>query len=169
MKVICTCGTFFLFSPGDCVGAPISSIHRFPLSFTYGLQDLTGFIVCSSSCPKSNVSYPTSSVFPDASGTKLIPRSSLVLTREHNGVTAFSMELIPEPSGKYYYLSVSDVVVLNPKMPQSCSDISITVHLPAKSSSPFIQLAVMTVAIRNRGKVCIRASDGSHLCRLTLL
>lgn len=140
-----------MFQTGDCIGAPISSIHRFPVVFTYGLQDLTGFIVCGDSCVKAETSYPTSFVYPNASSVKLVPRSSFVLTRRHDEVTSSSVELIPEFSRERYFLRVPEVVVLKPAMPQSCSEISITV-LENRSLSSFTQ-TVMEVMISNNGKV----------------
>lgn len=141
---------------GDCIGAPISSTYRFPTTFTYGSQYLTGFIVCGSSCLReSETLFSTSFVYPNGSNKRFIPKSKLVLTREHGGVTTSSVELIPEFSRDYYYLSVSEVIILKPVMTRSCSEVKITVSLPAKSSSPFVQTeAMITVVISNKGKVC---------------
>lgn len=142
-----------MFQTGDCIGAPITSIHRFPVVFTYGLQDLTGFIVCGESCVKAETSYSTSFVYPNASSAKLVPRSSFVLTRKHGEVTSSSVELIPEFSREHYFLSVPVAAVLKPAMPQSCSEITVTIE---KLSSSFVQtVAVMAVTISNKGKVRI--------------
>ena len=117
------------------------------------MLDLTGFIICGRSCVNAKKSYSTTYIYPNVSGTMLIPKSSFVLRRERDKATSSSVEFIPEFSREHYYLSVPGVVVLKPSMPRSCSEVAIAVDLRNKSASPFRTVVVMAVVIGNRGKV----------------
>ena len=148
---------------GDCIGEPISSIHKFPVVFTYGLQDLTGFIVCSDSCVEAEASHPNSFVYPNASSVKLIPKSSLVLKRENYGVTSTRVKLIPEFPFEQYYLTIPEIVILKPVMPHSCSELDISIDVPNNFPFPLPQpMAILAVVLTNKGKVWCSVCGTHH-------
>lgn len=107
-----------------------------------------------SSCVKSERGYSnlTEAMYPNTSGKVLIPRSSVVLRREHNGVTTASLQLIPDLSQEHLYLIVSDVTALKPIMPSTCSEVIIRINHPVGFSLHQTR-AVLSIIIRNRGKV----------------
>lgn len=87
-------------------------------------------------------------IHPNVSGLVHIPRSSLVLKRVHDGMTTSELELIPELPRQHFYLSVSEIAFLKPKMPHSCSEVDITVDLSKKTDKH-----VLLLKIHNTGKV----------------
>jgi len=138
---------------GDCIGAQLSSVNRFPVVFVYGLKDITGFIVCKSSesCIYSETEYSKAYVYPNVSNVTFIPRSKLILRREHNGVTTSSLRLIPEIARQHFYVSITEAVLLKPAMPYDCSGVSI--NIGPSSSLISHTTALMSVIMSNKGKV----------------
>lgn len=150
MTDLCACmGDCALTCVGDCIGPPLSSVTSFPTILTYGLQEMTGFEVCDTSCMEVGQKVLAKYVYPESAEKVLIPRSSVILTRKHDDVTTVSLELIPELSREHLYLSVPRVTVPSLSLPSSCSEIGIII-----STVDTLSWRVsMSVAINNKGEV----------------
>ena len=135
---------------GDCIGPPLSSVTSFPTILTYGLEEMTGFEVCNTSCMEVGQKILANYVYPESAEKVLIPRSSVILTRKHGDATTVSLELIPELSREHLYLSVPQVTVLSLDLPNSCSGIIINLV----DTLSWTQTRVsMSVVIDNKGEV----------------
>ncbi len=76
-------------------------------------------------------------------------RSHIVLSRDSNGLTNTTFQLMPRVTREHYYLTIPDISVLKPILPEKCDDINITVDLPLGSSSRIVLSAIIT----NKGEV----------------
>lgn len=145
-----------LLCVGSCVGTPLSSVNSFPYIFTFGMQDISGYMMCkTSSCYGIEIGFPdlNRALFPNSSDILLIPRSAIFLTREHDGNTTASLQFIPSMSEEHLYLTVPNVTVLIPSLPSTCSEVVIDVYHPMTSSQLSQTRVIVAALLVNKGKV----------------
>ena len=123
----------------------MSSTTQFPITSTYGLQEITGMMLCNESFCKN----AATDLFNGITNEVLVPRSSVVVIREHRQPTNASLQLIPRLSREHLYLTINDIIILKPVFPKSCHDVNITINISSKHATKLILSANLT----NEGKV----------------
>lgn len=82
---------------GDCIGLPISSTERFPVVPTYGLHELTGWIVSNQKLPDFQA-HPVGSLLVKEL-SHAMPRAVLKYTKAHdspqNSIDRITLQLQP--------------------------------------------------------------------------
>ena len=143
---------------GHCVGALLSSVNKFPYIFKYGLQGVSGYKICNSSCEGIENGFPglNKVMFPGASDILLFPRSTIVLTREHGGNTTTNLQFFPTVTREHLYLTVPNVTVLIPVLPTACSEVIMDVDHPVGYSLLSQTNILFSAQLTNKGKVSIQ-------------
>lgn len=153
-NIMCACMyahfvVLFLFCClGDCIGASLVSTKRSPVIPSYGLQELTGMVLCNdSTCDKkAGVDYHqlTKLLYPEASTEVYIPKSRVFFSSENIDSI---LQFMPSPSYDELFFDVDKFKFVEPSFGSQCNDLSIAIETSQR-------LSLFTATIRNTGKVC---------------
>ena len=143
----------FFLSSGDCIGAPLTSTKRYPVIPSYGLQEITGIMLCNdTTCNRGiGASYHqfTKIIYPEAFTEVFVPRSRIIFSRKPGANIHAHFQFIPSFSNHNLYFTIEKFKILKPNFVLHCNNV---VRSTQKSLSTYDLL--LTAIVSNIGKVC---------------